>query len=292
MIAMCRRPGIAALAVTIWLATISITHAHDSLPARIAQITRQIAADSGNAALYLERGALYRVARRWDAALGDLDRAAELDSGLIEVERVRAVVLLALARHRDAEAASTRYLAHTPHDHETLTVRARARVALAQYREAAADFTVALATRPLPDLYIERARAERARGVAGRAAARRGLEEGLARLGSVVTLELEALELELASRAYDEALVRVDRLAAGAPRKESWLRRRGDILQRAGRRAEAANSYRAALAAAASLPAWTQQAPATRALIADLQRRLARLESGRRTGSTPSRTQP
>jgi tetratricopeptide (TPR) repeat protein len=292
MIAIGRVRPIATLSVIVWLAGVAIVHAHDGLPARIAQVTRQIAADSSNASLYLERGALYRVARRWDAALADLERAAALDPTRIDVDRLRAVVLLALARHREAEAASTRYLTHTPSDHETLTVRARARVALGRYREAAADFTAALATRPLPDLYIERARAERARGAAGLPAARRGLEEGLARLGSVITLELEALELELASRAYDEALARVDKLAGGAPRKDSWLRRRGDILERAGRREEAAESYRAALAAATSLPVWTQQAPATRALIADLHRQLTRLERGRRAGSMPSRTQP
>jgi tetratricopeptide (TPR) repeat protein len=268
------------------------TFAHDSLTAQIAQVTREIAARPGDAALYVRRGELNRAARRWTESLSDLDRAAALDPMLAAVDRVRASVLLALARPADAVAAATRYLATHPGDHDVLTVRARAHVARRRYRDAAADFTAAIAARPLPDLYIERARAERALGRVGIDAARRGLDEGLQRLGSIVTLELEALDLDIEIRSYEAALARLDRLAAATPRRESWLLRRGMVLERAGRRTEALESYRAALAAAMSLPPWTQQTRATRTLITDLHRHLDRLDGTSPAPRAASRIQP
>jgi predicted Zn-dependent protease len=82
-----------------------------------------------------------------------------------------------------------------------------------------------------------------------------GLDEGLERLGQPVTLQLYAIELELRQDRYDQALARLDRIAARSPRKESWLIRRGEILELAGWPADAKQAYIDALAAIDSLPA-------------------------------------
>ena len=107
---------------------------------------------------------------------------------------------------------------------------------------------------PAPELFIARARALVAAGAKHHEEALRGLEEGLALLARPVTLELEALEIELTLKRFDDALARLDRLAAAAPRPEPWLVRRGEILERAGRLADSRRAYTAALDSISTLP--------------------------------------
>ena len=104
------------------------------------------------------------------------------------------------------------------------------------------------------------------------------LDEGIVRLGPIVTLELEAIEVELRLNRYDAALARVDRISAQTPRKDSWLARRGAILERAGRLDEAHAAYRAALDAATSQPERIQHTGASMALVARLRADIARLD--------------
>ncbi len=83
------------------------------------------------------------------------------------------------------------------------------------------------------------------------------------RLGAIVTLDVMAIELELAALRYDHALARVDRLATQGGRPEAWLARRGQIMERAGRREEARAAYRAALTALDSVPPSRRRVRAT-----------------------------
>jgi hypothetical protein len=156
-------------------------------------------------------------------------------------------------------------------------VRARARAALHQASAADADFARALTLNPLPELYIERARLLAAFGPGGIAHALQALDDGIFRLGPIVTLELEAIDLEVGLGRYDAAIARVDHAAARTARKEEWLARRGAILERAGRRADAYTAYQAALTALSALPAWTQQTPASVALRTRLRNDVNRL---------------
>jgi len=105
-----------------------------------------------------------------------------------------------------------------------------------------------------------------------------GLDEGLEALGEPVTLQLYALELETGAKRYDDALRRVNRLAAQSARKEPWLMRRGAILEAAGRNAEAAETYRGALTALDTLPASRRNNNAVRRLETEARAALTRLE--------------
>ena len=86
-----------------------------------------------------------------------------------------------------------------------------------------------------------------------------------ARFGLLVVLELEAIDLAVERRRFDEALARVDAFAATQSRKEPWLVRRGAILTAAGRPAAARAAYQQTLAAIARLPPHVR---GTRALLA------------------------
>ena len=252
-------------------------HAHDGIAGQIARLTAQIKNAPADASLRLRRGELHRVNRQWREALADLDRAKQLDASLRRVDLARAHVFLDSSRHAEAVAAADRYLSHDPDHLDALLIRARARVILRRFTAAADDFTRIIRSRPLPDFYLERARAQRASGPDGLAPALRGLDQGLARIGSIVTVELEALDLERVLRQFDRAIARIDRLAAQSARKEQWLARRGAVLEQAGRRDEARASYAAAIAAAEQLPARTQRTRATQQLLTALRADLDRL---------------
>lgn len=251
--------------------------AHDGLDAQIARVTAQIAANATSAELFVRRGELHRAARHWSEALADLERAASLDPMLTPIDLVRAHVFLDAGRAKDAVASASRFLERQPDHADAFVVRARARARLGLIRDADADFARALTLHQLPELYIERARLLGGSGRAGMEQAVQALDEGIARLGPIVTLELEAIGLDVQLKRYDAALARVDRAGDKTPRKEEWLARRGAILERAGRAAEAREAYQAALTAIATLPSWTQATAASNALRARLQNDLRRL---------------
>jgi len=79
-----------------------------------------------------------------------------------------------------------------------------------------------------------------------------------------VTLQLYAIELEQFADRHDAALVRLDQIASTAQRKESWLARRGEILEDAGRNEEARLAYAQAIEAIDRLP---DSRKATRAML-------------------------
>jgi predicted Zn-dependent protease len=251
--------------------------AHIGLGDQIAAVSAQIARDPANPVLFQKRGELFREAREYQQALADLDRAASLDPAMATVDLVRARLFLDAGKPQAAVDAASRFLARQPGHVAALITRGRARAKLGRAGAAALDFTHALDAQPLPDLYIERARVILASGNRALDEALRSLDEGIGRLGPIVTLELEAIDLELRMTRYDAALARLDRVSIQAARKESWLARRGEILASAGRVDEARSAYRAALASALSLPPWIQHTQASLALIDRLHAGLARL---------------
>lgn len=256
--------------------------AHDGLREQIAVLATQIDAEPARADLYLRRGDLNRAAGNLAQARADLDRAASLDPHLIAVQL--AVARLNLDEHRpsDAASAATRYLAVEGRHVQALLVRARAFARLGRRGDAVADFTRAIELEPVPDVVIERARLLE-ESPADLEEALLGVEDGRRRIGPVITLDLEALDIERRLRRYDAALRRLDDITARSPRKEQWLARRGSLLEEAGRPADALASYEAALSAAAALPQHVRDTRATRALISTIQNSLNRLTAGQRT---------
>lgn len=102
---------------------------------------------------------------------------------------------------------------------------------------------------PVPDLYLAAAATLKNQGDPGREAGLILIEEGLQRLGAQVSLQLEAIDLEVGLGRLDQALVRLDALSAASPRPERWLAQKGDLLLDAGREGAARAAYLAAQAA-------------------------------------------
>ena len=266
----------AALVAVAVLLSPAPAPAHGAFDARVAALSARIE-EQPSADQYLERSALYRGHGDLEAALADLEQAERLDPARADLGLHRGRLALAAARPEEAVAALENLLAGTPDHPEANLALARALVEIGRSRDAAAHYTRAIerAPVPVPAQYLERADALLAAGEPE--AALDGLDEGLARLGPVVALATRAIEIELAQGRAGAALVRLDRLASIASRQETWLARRAEILEDAGRRAEARSAYAAALAEVERLPARRRATPAMAQLESRTRDGLARL---------------
>jgi tetratricopeptide (TPR) repeat protein len=254
--------------------------AHGPFHERIAAANERVARQPGNPEALVARGELFREHGDYDLALADFAEAARV-APATDVDLLRGRTLLDAGRAHQALVHLDRWLARHPDGAAGFVERARAHEVVAARAEAADDYqrAVELTPRPSPDEYLRRMRLQLA---AGRPeAALGGLDEGIGRLGPIVSLEQPAIELELAGRRWEEALLRLEKLAAQSPRKESFLERRGQILLQAGRRAEARQAFRAALDAIAALPPAQRETPAIAELRARLRKELATRASPR-----------
>jgi predicted Zn-dependent protease len=274
-----RIPVRAAVAIALLLLP-ALVSAHGDLHDQILAATNRIAESPNDARLYLKRGELYRLHGEVVPALADYDRAAQLDPSLAETDLGRGRTLADANRHEEARRALRRFLAKKPDHAEGRIALARVLVKLGRGAQASVEFTRALwlSSAPKPDVYVERAAALAAAHRIDEAI--RGLDEGIAKLGPLVSLEEPAIHLEVRRKTFDSALARLDRAASLSTRRETWLARRGEILIAAGRRREALRSLRQARAAIESLPPRLKQTRAIERLQSQVRSCLEELETG------------
>jgi tetratricopeptide (TPR) repeat protein len=259
------------LGLLAFLGLPGVLQAHGDLHEQIEAIAARIEKDPDNAELYLKRGELHRAHREWAAAQADFDRAANRSPSLDTVDLARGLLWMDMGDWAQAEKALGNFLASHPDHAAALAAHGRVLVRMGRHKEGAVEFTRALAVKPLPELYLERARALVKDDTANLKNAVDGLNEGLAKLGHVVTLQLLALDFEVQMQDYTAALARLDAITLRSPRKEAWLARRGDLLHQAGRDPEAQVAWKAALAAIAQLPPHRRGTRAMTALESQLQ---------------------
>lgn len=252
-----------ALAAWLVLTTALPADAHEGLHEQIAEVSAKIKREPKNASLYLKRGELHRLHGSWQLALADYRRAEQLNPRLDEVKFGRGRMYFEAGRPGQAKVWLDRFLAARPDHVEALATRARVLVKLNRRLAAVNDYSQAIArlARPKPEYFIERAQALVGEGRGDEAL--EGLDEGVKKLGPIVTLQVFAIELELSGKHYDAAISRLELIAAQSRRKESWLARRGEILLQAGRGDEAREAFKAALAAIESLPPYHRGTKAT-----------------------------
>ena len=254
--------------------------AHGDLHEQIANVSAQIEKDPTNADLYLRRGELRRLHSEFPEAASDLGKADSMRPDWPQVALAKARLALSSGSFESTVQEMGRLLPKHPEYPEGWLLRARANTQLGRHSAAANDYTeiIRRVERPEPEIFLERAAALASSGNDHLKDALLGLNEGLAKLGSVMTLELAAYDLELKLKHTDDALRRIDRLTANSRRQESWLSRRGDILVQTGRIDEARVTYGKALEAIASLPPHIQGTAATTNLKQRISESLARLK--------------
>src|SRR5207248_8256444 len=124
-----------------------------------------------------------------------------------------------------------KFLTRHPQHTEALVTRARLLVRMKEYPGAVRDYADAIrySSDPIPEFFIERSQAISAQSPAHIDEAIQALDEGIDRLGPIVTLQLPAIDLELTRKNYGAALTRLETLSAPSERKEGWLFQKGEI---------------------------------------------------------------
>lgn len=262
----------------LWLTGSLIVAAHEGIHEQIVAVTQRIQAEPRNAQLYLMRGELHRLHRDWAAASADFEQAGKLDPQIPSLEFSRGRLWLDAEQPEPAVTALTRFLTGNPSHVESFILRARAYMQLKAYEQAANDYDRALALQPRakPDYYLERADVLAQADEPARAI--RGLDEGIARFGALVTFELKAIELERKLKRWNAALARVDLIARQTPRQETWLAKRAEILSQAGRADAARTAYEQAQLALDALPPAQRRTPAMQELAAQINAALRKVE--------------
>ena len=264
--------------------------AHADLLIQIEEVTREIEKNPRDSELYVRRGELHRAHVEWEAAYADYEKALALNPRLETIDILRGRLFVEAGWPLSARVCLDRFLARQTNHVDALILRGRALARLNFGVQAARDYDRALALlrEPGPDLFVERSQVLVAAGPENYAEAVRGLDEGIRRIGPLVTLQLYAIDVELKQRNFDGALERIDKVAAKSPRKETWLARRAEVLVQAGRRAEAAAAYTAALAAVQTVPPPRRNVPA----MMELDRRIRREINSLTDASTNAGTAP
>ncbi|MFM1767817.1 MAG: hypothetical protein RJA22_346 [Verrucomicrobiota bacterium] len=279
-----------ALAAALFAAP-SVARAHGDFHTLITAADQDVQKEPGKPEPYLRRAELYRLHQMWPECEADIARAVVLVPELPLVDLCLGRLRMDTAWPLTARAHFDRFLAKHPDHVEALTLRSRVWQALGHPLNASEDLARAVRATPegAPELYIERAQALASAGSGQWETALAVLDDGMRKMGPLVTLQLTAIDIELRRQNYDGALSRVDAVAARSPRKESWLARRGEILLQAGRSDEARQAYQSALAALDTLPPVRRNVPA----VLDLERRIrVELDQLKAPGGTAPRPAP
>ncbi len=264
--------GIQHLWLIIFLLQPLSVYAHSDIHERVNALIEQIHNNPQDPSLLFKRAELNRQHQDWDAALADYDQVEKLDADFTALDFGRGRTLFEAGRAEEALVSLDRYLKHHPQHIRALLTRARANTALARYQSAIADYNMAisLAKQPLPEYYLERAQSWVAAGDEFYDKAIQGLDEGVALLGPVFTLQYAAIDLEIQKQRYSDALKRMNELPASIKNTPIWQLRRGDILQLAGRNQQAREAFDLALIQIHELPETRRKVKA----IADLEKQL------------------
>jgi tetratricopeptide (TPR) repeat protein len=230
--------------------------AHGTLHEQIEYTTEQINKYPADAQKYLYRGEAYRQHHELDLALVDYERAKRLDPKLLAVDLAKSKLMLEAQWYLTAMELANHYIKHVPKDATARIVRAKIYTGLDKPQLAIIDYSSAieLTQRPDPDFYLTRSRLMLTVDPNNIKAAIGKIDEGMQRLGKLITFQVYAIELEILQKNYTGALKRVDQIMSQANRKERWLAQRGDILMLKGQPDKAKASYLEGLAHIEKLP--------------------------------------
>ncbi len=251
--------------------------AHGDVHQQIQLVTGEILKDDHNVSLLLKRAELERMDGDFLAALRDCDKAHTLEVTNIAIHFTRAKILLDQGKSARAAVEFDKFLKDHPLHVDALIGQARASVQAGEIESAERYFRLAIehAAAPEPDWYFECARMLERAGRGSDAVA--VLDDAGRRFGGIVSIELLAIEFETKLHNFDRAVTRLDKIIAQSSRKESWLGKRAQILELAGRFDEARHAYVKTLAAIHALPTPLRMTATTKELESSMTAALQRL---------------
>lgn len=217
--------------------------AHPDLIDQINQLTTQLKAQGESADGLEQRAELYRRHGQFEMALIDIAAAERLATNSTTLILVKARIFCDAGMAQPAFATIQKFLRNETNHAEGLSIRARCEARLKQPDAAIADYTTAIKLFPAPmvDLYLERARQQALLGKLDDAVC--GLDEAMNQSSPLPVLQMTAIEYDRQRGAFDSALRRVDGFVNQYPVKEPWLTLCAEILEQAGRKREATETF-------------------------------------------------
>lgn len=240
-----RRAMAAALAGTLLCSAPAFPH--PDTPRRLAEVARELEQKPGDPELLFRRGCLLLDEEYADypQALKDLTEALKAP-GIKDVRLYRGTALLRTGDVRAALSDLDRYVHEAPGDAHGFERRSEARVASHDPRGAIADLQAAIRLAPRADLYSRCAHLQVEAGLAS--AAIQSYEDGIAALNAPLELLVAGVDLATAHGAHDKALAWLTVIESRGGRREGWVLRRAQVLDKAGRAGEARAGYGEVLA--------------------------------------------
>ena len=243
------------LAVVMMHLTSPVAAAHGTHDALMKQANEELAEQPTDGGKWYKRALLQFDHEDWPESLSDLEKTEELAPGAFPVLWMRGQISDKQGKPTEAKARFDEFLSSSPTHWGALASRARVEVKLGLHDAALEDYRQVLANnpKPEPEIYNEVAQALAARNLTDEALV--VLENGGSRLGSISSLQMRALEIEVSAERWDAALVRVDAIQKSALRPEPWMMKRASIFAAAGRLGESRVAWQSLIAHLAALPA-------------------------------------
>ncbi|MCB0595166.1 MAG: metallophosphoesterase, partial [Phaeodactylibacter sp.] len=226
------------------------TQAHGSLHDVIERKSRQIEQNPDDALALFERGMLYQKHGETGLALSDFHRALQLEPGYHVCHLPLSELYLKSGRVRKALYHIGLLIEKEPNNPFAYQARAAVYQSLGWKARAVADLRRVVMLKNddaiRPEDYFRLSDAILIGSPSDYDEAIGVLEAGLRRLGNIISIQSRILELELESNRCAAALERIDRIMAPLKRKEKWLAKKAQILERNGQPEEAFEAYRQA----------------------------------------------
>lgn len=207
--------------------------AHSSLDELIEYTTDLVDSAPGNSRALLNRARLHIKQGNASHALKDIE-AAERLSDHVEVAYVLGLYFIAEDQHQEAINAFSQYLTRFPAFTPAIYGRAKAYAKLELIELSIRDYQYLLSVSKehSPDYYLELARLESAVEPQGLHQALRSLDRGIASLGPLVSLQAEAIKIELLLKDYSSALARHETLEPWLGKTAQWQMRKKQLSDR------------------------------------------------------------
>ncbi|WP_028101296.1 tetratricopeptide repeat protein [Pseudoduganella violaceinigra] len=248
--------------------------AHGSLHSQIQELTRTMQREGKSAKLLVQRGRLQMEHGADKSATQDFLLALKLDPNERSAHYYLAEQAFNQKKLHDARRHAEKFLAMLNGEPGAVergqSLYGQILFEQRQYRAAAAAFRLAVeqAAEPSPEHYLLLAEAQSSAGANVEALS--SLDDGMQKLGMLNVLQDKAISLNIESKAWDEALNRLDALIVRGQGLPELYLRKARILLAAGRQPSAQEAVQVGLASLDQITVARRETPAMRQLHAEL----------------------
>ncbi|BAJ01663.1 tetratricopeptide repeat protein [Shewanella violacea] len=255
---------------------VRVQHINDLLA---ADLNSQLASQTHTAQLLLQRGELHSESQHWDLAWQDYQGAMENthDANLrMDIWYYMGRMRLQSGMPDEAYRLLSKVIKLDPSYESARLNLARTYIELSDYRAAMdeMDIFMSLLPRPTPDQYIERANMARQIESDGQSLVIEGLNEGVNRLGPIVSLVDLLVDSYLAQGKHKEALRVIELLPRDINSLPRWQLKKGDIYQEQKQYLDAETAYKKGLNRINNMPEHRRLTSAVEALRNQLEAKL------------------